>query len=101
MNLCVLDGREIKDRKMLHDLLAVSLRFPYWYGRNLDALYDCLTDMGEETEIQLWYQNRMEEYLGEEYVQSLVRVICMAAENNCNIRWRMGDETEIRQTGNV
>ena len=27
--------------------LAEALEFPDWYGENLDALYDCLTDLGE------------------------------------------------------
>lgn len=88
MNICILDGKEIKNRKMLHDRLEVLLELPYWYGRNLDALYDCLTDIGEETEIQILYKNEMEECLGKEYVKSLEKVIQMAAESNCKIRWK-------------
>ena len=36
----------------LHDTLARELRFPDWYGRNLDALYDCLGEV-RDTEIVL------------------------------------------------
>lgn len=35
----------------LHDTLARELRFPDWYGRNLDALHDLLTALCEETHI--------------------------------------------------
>ena len=35
----------------MHDLLARELNFPDWYGKNLDALHDCLTDLCEETRI--------------------------------------------------
>ena len=35
----------------IHDLLARELNFPGWYGRNLDALHDCLTALREETVI--------------------------------------------------
>lgn len=35
----------------LHDLLARELRFPDWYGRNLDALHDMLTGLSEDTRI--------------------------------------------------
>ena len=35
----------------LHDLLARELNFPEWYGRNLDALHDCLTAICQETKI--------------------------------------------------
>jgi RNAse (barnase) inhibitor barstar len=27
------------------DAIGVALDFPVWYGRNLDALYDCLVDL--------------------------------------------------------
>ena len=35
----------------IHDILARELDFPQWYGRNLDALHDCLTSLCEETKI--------------------------------------------------
>ena len=35
----------------LHDILARELRFPDWYGRNLDALHDLLTAICEKTQI--------------------------------------------------
>lgn len=88
MNICKLDGKEIMDRGMLHDVLAVSLGFPDWYGRNLDALYDCLTDLQEDTEIQLLHESIMEEHLGE-YARSLAKVIHMAAKCNPKIRWKI------------
>ena len=46
MRICVLDGNKITDRETLHKTLAENLNFPGWYGGNLDALYDCLTDLG-------------------------------------------------------
>jgi ribonuclease inhibitor len=35
----------------MHDLLARELNFPEWYGRNLDALHDCLTAISEDTQL--------------------------------------------------
>ena len=49
----ILDGNILKYRSRVHSKLARSLHFPGWYGRNLDALYDCLTDLHEETELIL------------------------------------------------
>lgn len=43
----ILDLAEINSREQLHDVLASALELPDHYGRNLDALYDCLTDMSE------------------------------------------------------
>ena len=45
----LLDGRLIK--KEAHDYLMRELNFPDYYGKNLDALYDCLTEI--ECEIEL------------------------------------------------
>ena len=35
----------------MHEVLARELNFPDWYGKNLDALHDCLTGLCEETKI--------------------------------------------------
>lgn len=31
--------------RQAHEALAMALSFPEYYGHNLDALYDCLTDL--------------------------------------------------------
>ena len=38
----------------LHALIAKSLDFPSHYGRNLDALYDCLTEINHQTQITFY-----------------------------------------------
>lgn len=86
MGVCVLDGKEIKDREQLHNVLADSLGFPEWYGRNLDALYDCLTELHEDTEIRLLHEDEMREHLGE-YAGFLAEVLRVTAEENPRIRY--------------
>lgn len=44
-----LDGKLIK--KNGHDYLMEALDFPDYYGKNLDALYDCLCEMDCEIEL--------------------------------------------------
>ena len=44
-----LDGKLINQEG--HDYLMKALNFPDYYGKNLDALYDCLTEI--ECEIEL------------------------------------------------
>ena len=51
MNLIEIDGKLIK--KEGHDYIKETLNFPDYYGKNLDALYDCLTEIGIETQIKL------------------------------------------------
>lgn len=36
---------------LTHPVLAEAFDFPAWYGGNLDALHDCLTEIGEDTAI--------------------------------------------------
>ena len=40
-----IDCSEIRTQEDFHEIMAARLRLPSWYGRNLDALYDCLTDL--------------------------------------------------------
>ncbi|APU16931.1 MULTISPECIES: barstar family protein [Actinoalloteichus] len=51
----VLDGRELADSAEVIDAIARLLGFPETFGHNLDALYDCLTDLSwlEEGEHRL------------------------------------------------
>ena len=49
--MIILDATMLRERLPAHDYLKEALALPDYYGRNLDALYDCLTELGE-TEIQ-------------------------------------------------
>lgn len=86
MCICILDGNVIRDREMLHDILADSLGFPDWYGRNLDALHDCLTDVQEETQIRIQNGTGMDSHLGT-YAAALRKVLAVSAEENQKIQY--------------
>lgn len=43
--LATLDGNRCKTEASLHKELAAILRFPDYYGKNFDAMFDCLTDL--------------------------------------------------------
>lgn len=45
-NTYVLDARRM-DTEGVHSYLRALLPLPDYYGNNLDALYDCLTDLSE------------------------------------------------------
>lgn len=40
-----LDGRQLTDATAFHTALAKAFGLPKTYGKNLDALVDCLTDL--------------------------------------------------------
>ena len=48
-----------------HAYLQAVLALPEYYGANLDALYDCLTEIEEPTEIMISAKVSQEQYLGE------------------------------------
>lgn len=81
MRMVILDGEKITGREQLHATLARELRFPDWYGGNLDALYDCLTDLREPTALQIVHQEALWERLGPE-THGLLRVLRDAAKEN-------------------
>ena len=47
MNEIVLYGEEMEDNP--HKYIKEKLDFPDYYGENLDALFDCLTEMDRKT----------------------------------------------------
>ena len=52
MKQIVLDGNILADAAKVHNYLMEMLEFPEYYGKNLDALHDCLTDL-ENVEITI------------------------------------------------
>ena len=47
MKQITLDGNVLSDATAVHDYLMKMLEFPEYYGKNSDALYDCLTDLDD------------------------------------------------------
>ena len=77
----VLNGKAMTDRPTAHSHLAERLDLPTYYGRNLDALYDVLTDIGEDTQIILEDPAAVIENLGK-YGEALLSTMQEAAESN-------------------
>ncbi len=46
-----LPGEAELTRREIHEYIAGKMSFPAYYGHNLDALYDCLTDITEPTAV--------------------------------------------------
>ncbi len=74
MEFIIIDGRRMTSVEQTHEYLAKTLRLPPYYGRNLDALHDCLTDLSRDVWIVLINGDLMDEALGE-YAGKLRRVL--------------------------
>ena len=77
----VLDAKEFKGKKKAHNYLKKVLKFPDYYGKNLDALYDCLGEIAEETVLVIPKAIQNKEYLGE-YGKTMLLVFQDAAAEN-------------------
>ena len=89
----VLDGGSVGSRETLHQALAALLRLPDWYGGNLDALHDCLTDLHEPTELIVHGTSALDELLGRR-ANAFRRVLDDSAEENPNLTVRFEDAVE-------
>jgi RNAse (barnase) inhibitor barstar len=51
----------VTNRAEALDAIGAALNFPAWYGRNLDALYDCLVDLSWQPDgehVLIWAGHR-------------------------------------------
>jgi ribonuclease inhibitor len=48
-----IDCANVSSKEEFHRILAETLHFPAHYGRNLDALYDCLGEISQKTHLIL------------------------------------------------
>lgn len=61
----ILDGEQMLNRSAAHDHLTERLGLPEYYGRNLDALYDLLTERGVPTRLVVRHRRTILSWLGE------------------------------------
>ena len=80
MNIIVIDGRKMTDRETEHNYLKKKLALPDYYGRNLDALFDCLCEMNN-VQIVVSYVQEMKDNL-RRYADNIINVFEAAQEKN-------------------
>lgn len=80
----VINGKEIKSKKDLHQHLKIMLGFPDYYGMNLDALYDLLIYEDRKINITFINMKEFEQNLGK-YALSFIETLQEIAEKNTNV----------------
>ena len=94
MKTIVLDGAEMLTKETAHAYLAARLALPDYYGKNLDALYDCLTERGEATLLVLYRAEEMKTALGD-YGCALTDTLREAAAENPRLTFTADGEADL------
>ncbi len=85
LTLATLDGTKMQCRTTLHAELKEKLLFPEYYGENLDALWDCATDITDET-IIIWHQYDESNATTHGYAAKALEILCEAHLKYSKIR---------------
>lgn len=78
MKSVILDAKKMVEKEKMHEYLAKKFDLPEYYGKNLDALFDCLCETNEPTLIKLKNEDALEAGL-KESLAALFLDVC--AEN--------------------
>lgn len=76
----ILDAGCMKSKEETHAYLKEKLGLPEYYGMNLDALHDCLTEL---TEVEIAFVNTGE---AGDYFKKVHKVFLRAEKENDGIR---------------
>lgn len=77
MNRIDLDGRMLTRTEEGHAYIQQMLRFPDYYGKNLDALFDLLTEVSTDVEILINHSNEMDERIKKVFLNASVENECV------------------------
>lgn len=93
MNYVYLGKETVETMEDVHRLFQEAFSFPDYYGKNLDALYDCLSEVAEPSLVLLSDADVLRSRLGEKY-ETLLLVLNDSLENP-NLHLREFEETEL------
>ena len=68
MKSVILDAKKMAEKEKMHEYFAKKFDLPEYYGRNLDALFDCLCEINEPMLIKLKNEDALEAGLKESLV---------------------------------
>lgn len=81
MKKIILDGSSFIDKEAAHVILQEKMELPDYYGKNLDALWDCLSSDFTKRMIIIQNPHRIKENLGR-YGEALLRVFVEVKKAN-------------------
>lgn len=90
MRRIIIDAEDMRDKDSLHFVLKEALNLPDYYGRNLDALWDCLMEIRPA---ELYLRNaKLLETLPEGCGRNLIALLEQAGEERKDFVFRQADQ---------
>lgn len=80
MRKIVIDLAGMRTPEQIHPYIAAQMGLPDYYGKNLDALFDCLTEIAEPTCIGVYNMD-----VSQAYMLGLADVLRDADADNPNL----------------
>ena len=69
MKSVILDAKKMVEKEKMHEYFAKKFDLPEHYGKNLDALFDCLCEINEPTLIKLKNESALQDDTKESLTQ--------------------------------
>ncbi len=88
MKQITLNGKKMTSEKEAHEYIASKLGFPEYYGKNLDALADCVSEFCLDRYIRISHYSEMKKALGD-YADMIIEVIKDIADESPRIRFKV------------
>ena len=85
MKIVILDAKKMLKKEKMHEYFAKKFDLPEYYGKNLDALFDCLCEINEPTLIKL----KNEDALQGDTKESLIRLFHDVCNENELVKFEL------------
>lgn len=81
-SIFIFDGLEMQDFDGFHREISMTMRFPDYYGKNIDALQDCLSDLSwiNNKKYIIFFIKNFEFFLKKEGKENIDSVILVLSE---------------------
>ena len=83
-----LEADYLNDKETMSSYMAELFSFPSYFGRNLDAVYDLLSEVSEDTIFTIDLE-ALQEIVSNEYAYRFLKMLVDACKNNPHLDIRL------------
>lgn len=83
-----LETNRLSNKEDMSDYFEEVFSFPDYFGRNLDAAYDCLSEVEEDTNIYIDREGLIK-MASDEYAYKVLRMLVDVCQSNPHLRLKL------------